>query len=479
MKALIIPLLLFSFFSQAGIKKSVKSGTWSDPTVWGGKKTNFIPSQSGDTIIVNHYILLDKPLNFTKTVLSITGKGTLCGLLPMNFNDGESIFFNDGSINVTDLLITRGRADQQNTVVSINNGSITYLNTYTNPGASLFIYLDGNQPIQNRYGCTNYSLATFSSKFTQGCRNTCLSVQVPPDVIQSGTQYSWVISDTQDHPFSGTSTTDVCYTENTTVTVKLITTNGDVSDTLYKDVIVYVSPDLFLKISNDTSICDDQKAHLTSQHSPNSIVWWHPNNRLSCYNCSSPIFTPQKGDTVTTVIAYTTNGGCTSYDTLTIDIIKNEKNFLRDTIICKQGMLIIPSIYGPSNVVWNDGSTLPFINISESGQYWSTINNACGTKTDTAYVKYILPKTYIVPNVFTPNGDGVNEVFEITGVETYDQVKLSIFNRWGGKLYESTNPDAVKWDGRTESEGVYFYNLETKDCSNIKKRNQGIVEIIR
>lgn len=68
--------------------------------------------------------------------------------------------------------------------------------------------------------------------------------------------------------------------------------------------------------------------------------------------------------------------------------------------------------------------------------------------------------TIVIPNVFTPNGDGVNEIFTITGsfIESYD---INIMNRWGQLLY-STMDFPGGWDGRTVSgidcpEGTYYY----------------------
>ena len=73
--------------------------------------------------------------------------------------------------------------------------------------------------------------------------------------------------------------------------------------------------------------------------------------------------------------------------------------------------------------------------------------------------------TLFIPNVFTPNGDGKNNYFEIA--ETYDwgvyYNKLSIFNRWGEKIYE-TEGSQLKWDGTSNggklTDGVHFYLFE-------------------
>lgn len=64
-----------------------------------------------------------------------------------------------------------------------------------------------------------------------------------------------------------------------------------------------------------------------------------------------------------------------------------------------------------------------------------------------------------IPNVFTPNGDGVNDTFVVTDLDKYISNKLVIFNRWGNKVYEKNNYISGEWDGDRHSDGVYFYLL--------------------
>ena len=63
-----------------------------------------------------------------------------------------------------------------------------------------------------------------------------------------------------------------------------------------------------------------------------------------------------------------------------------------------------------------------------------------------------------VPNAFTPNSDGINDVFQVKGtaVETYE---ISIWNRWGQKVFESENLDDI-WEGDFQG-GGYYVESET------------------
>ncbi len=89
-----------------------------------------------------------------------------------------------------------------------------------------------------------------------------------------------------------------------------------------------------------------------------------------------------------------------------------------------------------------------------------------------------------LPNVFTPNGDGLNDYFglpQASHPEFYPWVDMKIFNRWGKLLYE-TNDVNQPWDGTYESqtlaEGVYFYTLEIEDACSNQKEFKGFVHLM-
>jgi gliding motility-associated-like protein len=88
---------------------------------------------------------------------------------------------------------------------------------------------------------------------------------------------------------------------------------------------------------------------------------------------------------------------------------------------------------------------------------------------------------FFIPNVFTPNGDGVNDVFEIqhAGILLFN---ISVYNRWGTKMWEAGSPE-IRWDGRTTageeaSEGVYSYILKAKSKTKDYSRT-GTITLIR
>jgi gliding motility-associated-like protein len=95
------------------------------------------------------------------------------------------------------------------------------------------------------------------------------------------------------------------------------------------------------------------------------------------------------------------------------------------------------------------------------------------------------PYTFYIPNCFTPNGDGNNEMFfgEGTYIKTFH---ILIFDRWGNKIYESN--DVTKgWDGKVQGgssgklveEDVYVWKIEIEDTNSKIHKYMGRVTLVR
>ncbi|WP_346319720.1 gliding motility-associated C-terminal domain-containing protein, partial [Chitinophaga sp. YIM B06452] len=83
-----------------------------------------------------------------------------------------------------------------------------------------------------------------------------------------------------------------------------------------------------------------------------------------------------------------------------------------------------------------------------------------------------------VPNVITPNGDGVNDVLRIKGLGKYKNPELIVINRWNNLVYRNNNYDNT-WNGSGLQEGTYFYVLTVTDDSGKVIRKRGYVMVLR
>jgi gliding motility-associated-like protein len=93
--------------------------------------------------------------------------------------------------------------------------------------------------------------------------------------------------------------------------------------------------------------------------------------------------------------------------------------------------------------------------------------------------------SYHLPNIFTPNGSGVNDLFRPIppSPKFVETVKFKVFNRWGGKVFEQNDDIYLNWDGSGLPDGIYFYTAKVTYASsteNIRTEElKGWVEILR
>lgn len=81
---------------------------------------------------------------------------------------------------------------------------------------------------------------------------------------------------------------------------------------------------------------------------------------------------------------------------------------------------------------------------------------------------------FIIPNVFTPDGDGQNDLFKIANLELFPNTDLKVFNRWGKIVFEASDYKN-NWEGHGVEEGTYFYILKASNGYS----SQGFVSIFR
>ena len=126
---------------------------------------------------------------------------------------------------------------------------------------------------------------------------------------------------------------------------------------------------------------------------------------------------------------------------------------------------------GIDEILWEDGSTEFERTFVEAGNYIFQLFNFCQDITysfDLAFEDCIADQVY-VPNIFTPNDDGINDVFSIEIPSDWidPSVKVAIYNRWGERMFYSEEKD-IEWDGKfqgkTLNPGVYVYliNIEVE-----------------
>lgn len=94
----------------------------------------------------------------------------------------------------------------------------------------------------------------------------------------------------------------------------------------------------------------------------------------------------------------------------------------------------------------------------------------------------VTQRNILIPNAFTPNGDGKNDVFKLINVKGAQLIEFKIFNRWGTVMFNTVDAEEG-WDGRYRNQeqpiGVYGYGIRIKYADGIIETYRGTVTLIR
>jgi len=120
----------------------------------------------------------------------------------------------------------------------------------------------------------------------------------------------------------------------------------------------------------------------------------------------------------------------------------------------------------------------------EEGEYTVTLTavNVNGCESDSSIqVKSYPPMQVYMPNSFTPNGDGMNDMFGMTG-EAYQGYVIRIFTRWGQEIYKGVHYDAGAWDGTVNGalvpRGLYLWKIEVLPFAGMNVLMEGTVMVL-
>ena len=212
----------------------------------------------------------------------------------------------------------------------------------------------------------------------------------------------------------------------------------------------------------------------------------------------------QEGEeTVEMLIIYEICGG--QFDTVSSSLILNDYEpiyvELPDSInICSPETVDLnPTIGGGLPDLfysWSSGQTVPNITVGPSvtQEYTITVSDNCGDP-GSATTKIWVQCPIIIPNVFSPNGDGKNEMLIIENLDDYTSSKLTVYNRWGQIVYYSDDY-LNDWDGthyktgKPLDEGVYYcvvapnsikyeYNQSDNKEESLRSNYTGNIQIFR
>jgi|GEM_PF-2537499 len=239
-------------------------------------------------------------------------------------------------------------------------------------------------------------------------------------------------------------------------------------------------PTVFLGM--DTTVCEKDTVTISPQLNNVTKYSWNT------ADTSIDIKTNEDGMFILKVF----NGPfCNASDTL--NIVHVEKPFIFDEkskTVCGKDSITLDAGNPSSTYVWSTGEISREIQVSEDGFYKVIVDNGFCTETDSIFLTFVEANECIpqisIPNVFTPNQDGINDCLRIKH-QHIEKISLSIFDRWGKKVFHTNNKDFV-WDGRIADKqlpaGMYYvianYSYFTLEEMRLeKKQYKGTIYIIR
>ena len=275
------------------------------------------------------------------------------------------------------------------------------------------------------------------------------------------------------------------YTWNTGATSAAITVVQDglywvevqVAACVARDSVQVTAVDLDAPdLGEDMTVCAGETVVLSIVPGNASIVW-------STGSTADAI-------TVTNSGAYTVTlelDGCTATDAVEITMIElvNEIDLGGDRSFCPGEPLVLDATTAGATYLWNDGATTPSIAITTPGTYTVELSGPCINVTASVIITAgDCDPLVFVPNSFTPNADGFNDVFAVSVYGPMIDFSLDIFDRWGERIHSTELP--ATWDGTLSGQpvqdGVYVYKVRYRARANgdvVAKELIGHVTLLR
>lgn len=215
--------------------------------------------------------------------------------------------------------------------------------------------------------------------------------------------------------------------------------------------------DFDLALPEDTTLCEGKSITVDATHPGIDHYLWNDGDQNSIKNIS------RQGIYYVTA----TTGACSMSDTIRVSTIKPTVAILgNDTSVCNNDLIDVLATANPeSSFTWNNGLQGAQIRPEQSGLYIVTATNVCGSFKDSIQIEVKdCICNVMMPNAFSPNGDGINDVFkpESSVGCNFMSYTMRVFNRYGQAVFYTDNADKG-WDGyfngaKAEA-GVYMYTI--------------------
>ncbi|MCC6253075.1 MAG: gliding motility-associated C-terminal domain-containing protein [Bacteroidia bacterium] len=408
-----------------------------------------------------------------------------------------------GFIPVGDSTICLGSAIYFTMLPYNSNSSYVWtLNNQTNWSTDQYTGVLFNQTgnfymsvVETNYGCVGPGSDTAKitvigppSVTVSGPNQVCVGDTATFNgILQNNTYYHWSTSNNGQIIDTLNNITNIYFPNTGSVPVYLHAVNSCGVANGTKNIMVRPLPTV--DAGNDTTICPGIPFTLSTPAGSNYNYYWMVNDSTFATTQETFVIPDQ---TTTYTIKVTSFGAlaCKGQDSITISLKAPGSSSYTDSTICEGDLIRLDPGSG-INYVWNTGFEGQILEVNQPGTYVVVYNESAGIcsskdtfNIQTKYCEEPLPDSLFVPNVFTVNGDGLNDKFRIFNTN-YQSLEVVIYNRWGQKVGYWNGIDGG-WDGthidsgKNCPDGVYFYVGNAQSKNNIPpKEIHGTVTLIR
>lgn len=238
-----------------------------------------------------------------------------------------------------------------------------------------------------------------------------------------------------------------------------------------------VSSPVSVSVASTTVVFDSIPPICSPMAGPVSLKATPPGGQFSGNGIQAQRFDPGVAGVGSYVLtyAYTNPGGCSFTATRTAVVLPAIQLSVPGDVSIRRGdgVRLAASANVPlSSILWqppdglNDSRLLSPVASPETSQtYTLGVTTPVGC-TATALVRVNVRTDVSIPTAFSPNGDGLNDRWELPGISAYPTCEITIFNRWGAVLFHSVGYQQP-WDGMVEGTptgpGVYTYQIRLND----------------
>lgn len=419
-------------------------------TVGAGTYEYYVTDATGCVSSVIVEVVEPKPITLSFQTTDNPCYGDTIGTITASTNNGiapYSYFWQDGTTDSTLNNLSAGF--YYLTVSDVNGCTGTAAAELADP-SEIELQISAQMPIcsSDNYGSATINATGGNGGFNYSWSNSFNSPSV--DSLPIGT-YSLTVTDT----FGCSASTTITISALDSIEINLITTN------------------LRCDLDSSGAIASDVKYGLE----PFSYFWSNGDSLPNITNLEAGPYT----------LTVTDGYGCTTQGTTEVtepQSLEFEKIVIQDPTCAylSDGIILLSTVGGEEPYHFSCNRhyiASPQRTHIGNGNYLFAVTDAMGCRNEILITLDSPESCLHIPNVFTPNADGINDYWVIEGIEKFPNAEVSVFNRWGQKLYSCKEGCLEGWNGRFRGHfvpaGCYTYIINT-NVEDLKF--SGVVTII-